>query len=163
MERHDVADRGTARQVQIPAVPDDHDVDDAEQQPPRSPQHHLAAVREQLLAQHRVAAAKVPDELAHLAAERADDANARERLADTAIDLLRVLAKRTVDGPHTAGLREAQEHHARNDRERRQRQSPVQRHQHDDRHRETNDRNRRRHDRHLEQPGGRVDVARQPR
>ena len=59
----------------------------------------LAAVREQLLAQHRVAAAHVVEQLARLAAERAHDADAGERLADAAVDLLGVLADRAVDRP----------------------------------------------------------------
>ena len=89
LERHDVADRGAADDVQVAAVPDDHDVDAGDQQAPRRPQHQLAAMREQLLAQHRVAAEHVVEQLAHLAPERADDADARERLADPAVDLLR--------------------------------------------------------------------------
>ena len=87
------------RDVQVAAVPDDDDVDAAEQQAPRRPEHQLAAVREQLLAQHRVAAAHVVEQLAHLAAERAHDADAGERLADAAVDLLGVLAQRPVDRP----------------------------------------------------------------
>ena len=90
------------RDVQIAAVPDDHDVHAAEQQAPRRPEHQLAAVREQLLAQHRVAAAHVVEQLGRLAPERAHDANARERFADAAVDLLGVLAHRAVDRPDAA-------------------------------------------------------------
>ncbi len=59
-------------------------------------------MREQLLAQHRVPAAHVVEQLAHLAAERAHDADAGERLADAAVDLLGVLAHRAVDRPDRA-------------------------------------------------------------
>ena len=97
LERHDVADRRAAGDVQLAAVPDDHDVHDAEQQAPRRPEHELAPVREQLLAQHRVAAAHVLEQLGRLAAERAHDADPRERLADAPVDLLGVLAQRAVD------------------------------------------------------------------
>ena len=54
LERHDVADGGAAAQVQVAAVPDDDDVDDCQQQVPGSPEDQLAALREQLLAQHGV-------------------------------------------------------------------------------------------------------------
>ena len=54
LERHDVADRGAADDVQVAAVPDDHHVDDRQQQAPGRPQHHLAPMREHLLAQHGV-------------------------------------------------------------------------------------------------------------
>ncbi len=114
-------------QVEVPAVPDDHDVDRAEQEAPGRPEHQLAAVREELLAQHRVPAAHVVEELAHLAAERAHDANPRERLADAPVDQLGVLPHRAVDGPDAPREGEADQHHAGNDRERRQREPPVQR------------------------------------
>ena len=89
LERHDVADRRAADDVQVAAVPDDHHVDARHQQAPRRPQDQLAAVREQLLAQHGVPAAHVVEQLAHLPPERPDDADAGERLADPAVDLLR--------------------------------------------------------------------------
>ena len=59
-------------------------------------------MREQLLAQHGVPPAHVFEQLAHLAAERAHDANARERFADAAVDVLDVLAHRAVDRPDAA-------------------------------------------------------------
>ena len=149
--------------IQVAAVPDDHDVDRAEQQAPRRPDDHLATLREQLLAQHGVAPVHVLDQLAHLAAERAHDADAGERLADAAVDLLGVLAQRSIDRPDAARRREADEHDARNDRERRQREPPVQRHQHDDRDDQPDDRDRRRHDRHLQQSRRRIHVARDAR
>ena len=99
--------------VQVAAVPDDDDVDARDQQAPRRPQHQLAPVREQLLAQHRVPAAHVVEQLPHLAPERADDADAGERLADAAVDLLDVLADRAVDRPDAARQREAHEHRRR--------------------------------------------------
>ena len=131
LERHDVADRGAADDVQVAAVPDDHDVDAADQQAPRRPQHQLAAMREQLLAQHRVPAAHVVEQLAHLPPERPHDADAGERLAHPAVDLLDVLAHRAVDRPDAPREGEAHQHRAGDDRQRRQRQPPVQRQQHD--------------------------------
>ena len=75
------------------------------EQAPRRPQHQLAAMREELFAQHRVPAAHVVEQLAHLAAERADHANAGERLADAAVDLLDVLAHRPIDRPDRGARR----------------------------------------------------------
>ena len=132
LERHDVADRGAADDVQVAAVPDDHDVDAGDQQAPRRPQHQLAAMREQLLAQHGVPPAHVVEQLAHFPPERPDDANARERLADAAVDLFHVLANRAVDRPDAPRRDEAHQHRARDDGQRHQRQPPVQRQQHAD-------------------------------
>ena len=87
LERHDVADRRAAAQVQVAAVPHDHDVDAAQQQVPRGPDDHLAALREELLAQHGVAPAHVLEQLVDLPAERPHHADARERLAHPAVDL----------------------------------------------------------------------------
>ena len=99
LERHDVADRRAPDDVQVAAVPDDDHVDAGDEQAPRRPEDQLAPVREQLLAQHRVPPAHVVEQLAHLAPERAHDADAGERLADAAVDLLDVLAHRAVDRP----------------------------------------------------------------
>ena len=103
--------------------------------------------------------AHVLDELALLAPEGAHDADARKRLADPAVDLLGVLAQRPVDRPDATRRRETDEHDARNDRKRRQREPPVQRHQHDDGDDQPHERDRRRHHGHLQQPRRRVHVA----
>ncbi len=80
-----------------------------------------------------------------LAAERAHDANARERFADAAVDLLGVLSQRAIDRTHAPREREAHQHDAGNDRERGEREAPVQRQQHGDGDDQPNDRDRRRH------------------
>ena len=51
LERHDVADRRASRHVQEPAVPDDHDVDDADEQAPGHPEDELPPVCEEILPQ----------------------------------------------------------------------------------------------------------------
>ncbi len=127
LEGHDVADRGAAHDVQVTAVPDDDDVDAGDEQAPGGPEDQLAAMGEQLLAEDGVPAAHVVEQLAHFAAERADDANAGERLADAAVDLLDVLADGAVDGPDAAGRGEAHEHGAGNDGQGHEGQSPVER------------------------------------
>ena len=127
LEGHDVADRGAADDVQVAAVPDDDDVDAGDEQAPGGPQDQLAAMGEQLLAQDGVAAAHVVEQLAHFAAEGADDANAGEGFADAAVDLLDVLADRAVDGPDAAGRGEAHQHRAGDDGQGHERQPPVER------------------------------------
>ena len=94
LERHDVADRRASRHVQEPAVPDDHDVDDADEQPPEHPEDELPPVGEEILPQDRVPAQHVLQQLARLAPEGTDHPDARERLAHAAVDLLDVLARR---------------------------------------------------------------------
>jgi hypothetical protein len=53
------------------------------------------------------------EQLEHLAAERAHDADARERLTDTPVNDLRVLADRAVDRPRPLREQEAEQHDAR--------------------------------------------------
>ena len=163
LERHDVADRGAADDVQVAAVPDDHDVDGCREHAPRRPHQQLAAMREQLLAQDRLPAEHVVAQLARLARERADDADAGERLADAAVDAFDVLAHRSVDRPDAAREREADRHHAGDDGQRRQRQPPVQQQQDGHGDDQPDERDRRRDDRHLQQSGRRLDVAGEPR
>jgi len=103
LESHDIADRGAAANVQIAAVPDDYDVDDPQQQAPGGPEDGLAALGEQLLAEHRMPPAQVVECLPQFAPEGPDDPNPRERLAHAAINLFRILAHRTVDGPDAPG------------------------------------------------------------
>jgi hypothetical protein len=95
LERHDVADRGVAT-FQIAAEPEMTTLT-RETSRPQTSTEQLAALREQLLAQHGVPAAHVVEQLALLATERAHDANARERLADAAVDLLDVFADGAID------------------------------------------------------------------
>ena len=102
-------------------------------------------------------------QLLDLAAERAHDADARERLADPAVDVLDVLAHRAVNRPDAAREREADRHDAGDDRERRQRQPPVQDHQDGDGDRSAGGARCRRDHRHLQQAGRRFDVSGQPR
>ena len=54
---------------------------------------------EELFPEHGVAPDQVGEQLACLPAERANDADPGERLADAAVDQLRVLAHRSVDRP----------------------------------------------------------------
>jgi hypothetical protein len=163
LERHDVADRCAPGDVQEAAVPDDHHVDDADQQPPAHPQHELAPVREQVLAKDGVAPEHVLEQLARLAAEGAHNANAGKRLSDPAVDLLDVLAGHAVDRPHPPREDEAHHHRAGNDGHRHHREPPIQRQQDGQCDDQPDDRDRRRDDRHLHQPGSRVDIAGQPR
>ena len=58
-------------------------------------------------------AAHVVEQLADLAPERPHHADAGERLADPAVDLLGVLADRAVDRPDPPGEDEAHRHDAR--------------------------------------------------
>ena len=104
-----------ADDVQIAAEPDDHDVDAGDEQAPDGPQQQLAAMREQFLAQHGVPAAHVVEQFALLPPERPHDADARERFADAAVDLLDVLAHRAIDRPDAPREDEAHEHRARDD------------------------------------------------
>ena len=159
LEGHDVAGGRAALDVEVSPVPYDHDVDAGLEQTPRRPQDCLASLGEHLFPQHGVAAHHVVDEFPHLAPERPDDANARKRLPHAAVDLFRVLPHRAVDRPDAPGEHEAHQHDGRNDRERRQRQPPVQRQQHGDRNHQADDGNRRRNEGHLQQAGGRVHVS----
>ena len=88
LEGHDVADGGAAAQVQIAAVPDDGHVDHASSRFHEVQITSFAAMGEQLLAQHGVAAAHVVEQLVHFAAERANHANAGKCLAHAAVDSL---------------------------------------------------------------------------
>src|SRR5687767_1129198 len=69
----------------------------ATRSPPGRPQDHLPAVGEQFLAEHRVPAEQVAEELPPLPPERPDDADPGERLARPAVDRLGILADRAVD------------------------------------------------------------------
>ena len=154
LKSHDVADRGATRHRQVTAVPDDHDVDRRQREAPRRPEPELAAVCEQLLAHDQVPAARVLEHLAELASKRSHDADARERLADAAVDALDVFADRPVDRPDPLRRDEAHEHGARHDRERDERELPVEHDQHAHGDHEPDHGDRRRHDRELQQPAG---------
>ena len=145
--------------MQVASIPDDHDIDDAQEQAPRGPEHHLAAAGKELFAQHGVPSLQIIQQLAQFAPERSDDANPRKRLADPAIDLLCVLADRTIDGPDAPREDQAHQHDAGNDRESGQRQPPVECEQHDDRYDQADEREGGRHDRHLQQSGRRIHVT----
>src|SRR5439155_15160265 len=114
-ESHDVANGRAAHDVQVSAVPDDHDVDRAEQQAPRSPENHFSAVREHLFAQHDVPAEHVVEQFAHFTPERTHDANPGKRLAHAAVNPLHVFADDAVDGPDSPRKDKTHQHHARND------------------------------------------------
>src|SRR6266496_931197 len=113
-----------ANDVQVAAEPHDDHADARLQQPPRRPQQQLAPVGEQLFAQHRVAAEHVAEQLLDLLAERPHHPDARERLADAAVDHLHILPHGAVDGANAPHENETQHHHARNDRHGRQRELP---------------------------------------
>ncbi len=161
LECHDVANGRAAHDVQVSAVPDDHDVDRAEQQAPRSPQDHFAAVCEHLFAQHGMPATNVFEQFAHLAPEGTHDANAGKRLAHAAVNPLHVFADDAVDGSDASRKDKTHQHHARNDRQRRQRQPPVQRQQQPHGDDQADDRDGGRHDGHLQQAGRGVHVPRE--
>ena len=107
--------------------------------------------------------AQIFDELTQFTAERANHTDTGERFADASVDQFRVLPQRAIDRPHTTRLREAQEHDAGNNRQRHQRQAPVERREDDDRNEQADRGNGRRHDRELQQPGRRLHVTCQPR
>jgi hypothetical protein len=73
------------------------------------------------------------DQLALLTPEGAHHSNAGKGLADPAVDLFGVLPQRPVDWPDAARPRKAHEDDARNDRQCRQGEPPIQSHQDDDR------------------------------
>ena len=116
-------------------------------------------MREQLLPQHRVSAAQVVEQLARLGAERPNDANARECLANSPIDLFGILTQRAIDRAHASRKRQTHQHHARDDRQRGEGQPPVQRDEHGDGKDQPDDRHCRRYNRHLKQARRRIDVA----
>ena len=105
LERHDVADRRAADEVEIAAVPDDDDVDRRRGAGPRTSRAPSRDGARTAPCAAPCAGRACTRELAHLAAEGAHDANARKRLADAAVDLLRVLAQRPVDRPDAARRR----------------------------------------------------------
>ena len=121
-------------------------------------------MREQLLAQHRVTAEQVVEQLARLPRERADDADARERLAHAAVDALDVLADasgrsagRGATNAKLISITPGMMARAVSASRQFSSMSTVTR---DD---QPDERDRRRHDRHLQQPGRRLDVAGEPR
>src|SRR3954471_2053333 len=160
---HDIADRRPAHDIEIAAEPDDDDADPRLEQTPRRPQQQLAPVREQLFAEHCVPPQHEADQLLNLLAERTYHANAGERFADPPIHDLHILAYRSVNRPDAPREDEAQYHDAGDNRQRRDGELPVERQQNADGDDETDNRDGRRHDCHLQQSGGRFDVARETR
>ena len=163
LERHDVAHRRPALQVQQAAVPDDHDVDGAEQQPPGGPDHHLAPLGEELLAKDRVPAPQELQQLERLAPESPHHADAGERLPHAPVDPLHVLAHHAVDGPDAAREHETDDHDSGNDGQGRHRQPPVQREENHDGDQQAHHGNRGGDDRQLQEAGRGVHVAGDPR
>ena len=100
-------------------------------------------MREQLFAQHRVAAEHIAEQLLDFLPECAYHPDAGERLPDASVHDLHVFAHRAVDRTDPAREDETQHHHAGNDGERGEGELPIQNDENHDGDDETNRRDRR--------------------